>query len=98
MLPDDDNSGNPSAAVSVVPYDVPCPSSDDFPFEATSIELLPAVDIFSSGANVALNRWPTIECHNIDAELTVGTVPSWKPGWSKVHTVGLAFPEAIEFL
>ena len=34
----------------------------------------------------------------MDSRLTVGTVPSWKPGWPKVHTVGLAFPEAIEFL
>jgi SNF2 family DNA or RNA helicase len=79
-------------------YDVPCPRAFDFPFETSAVELLPTVDIYSSGSNVALNRWPGIECQKIEAGLAVGTVPSWKPGWSKVHTVGLAFPEAIEFL
>lgn len=25
-------------------------------------------------------------------------VPAWKPGWSRVRTVGLAFPDAVQFL
>jgi SNF2 family DNA or RNA helicase len=95
MLPDQDNPGSSTAPVT---YDVPCPRAADFPFDTSSIDLLPTVDIYSSGANVALNRWPTIECRQVDSRLTIGTVPSWKPGWPKVHTVGLAFPEAIEFL
>jgi SNF2 family DNA or RNA helicase len=95
MLPDWDNltdSAIPAA------YDVPCPRAVDFPFEASPIELSLAVDIYASGANVALNRWSSIECRKVDAELAIGTVPSWKPGWPRVHTVGLAFPESIEFL
>ena len=95
MLPDQDNPGSSTASVT---YDVPCPRAADFPFDTSPFDLLPTVDIYSSGANVALNRWPTIECRQVDSRLTVGTVPSWKPGWPKVHTVGLAFPEAIEFL
>jgi SNF2 family DNA or RNA helicase len=95
MLPDQDNPGNSTAAVS---YDVPCPRASEFPFDTSLVELSPTVDIYSSGANVALNRWPNIECQRVDAGLAVWTVPSWKPGWPKVHTVGLAFPEAIEFL
>lgn len=95
MLPDQNNSGNTTRAVS---HDVPCPRAADFPFDTSLVELSPAVDIYSSGANVALNRWPSVECQRVDAGLAVWTVPSWKPGWPKVHTVGLAFPEAIEFL
>ncbi len=95
MLPGQDNPGNTTRAVS---YDVPCPKASDFAFDTSGVELLPAVEIYSSGANVALNRWPNVECQRVDAGLAVWTVPSWKPGWPKVHTVGLAFPEAIEFL
>lgn len=80
------------------PYDVPCPRAADFSFDTSPVELSPTVDIYSSGANVALNRWPIVECQRVDAGLAAWTVPSWKPGWPKVHTVGLAFPEAIEFL
>jgi SNF2 family DNA or RNA helicase len=95
MLSDQDISGNTNVADS---YDVPCPRASEFPFEMSPVGLLPGVEIYASGTNVALNRWPNIECQTVTAELTVGTVPSWKPGWPKVHTVGLAFPEAIEFL
>lgn len=95
MQPDQENPGNATRAVS---YDVPYPRASDFPFDTSLVDLLPAVDIYSSGANVALNRWPNVECQRVDAGLAVWTVPSWKPGWPKVHTVGLAFPEAIEFL
>ena len=95
MLPDKDNPGSSTAAIS---YDVPCPRAFDFPFDTSPIDLLPTVDIYSSGANVALNRWPNIECQHVDAGLAAWTVPSWKPSWPKIHTVGLAFPEAIEFL
>ena len=64
----------------------------------TTVSLTPRVDIHSSGANVALNRWPNIVCSEIDSEIRVGTVPSWKPGWGRVRTVMLTFPEAIQFL
>jgi len=63
-----------------------------------TISLTPRVDIHASGANVALNRWPNIECSEIDAGIRVGTVPAWKPGWGRVRTVMLTFPEAIQFL
>jgi SNF2 family DNA or RNA helicase len=95
MLPAQGRLEHSNAAGS---YDVPCPRAEDFPFDISPVEFTPAVEIYSSGVNVALNRWPSIECRRVDAGLAVWTVPSWKPGWPKVHTVGLAFPEAIEFL
>lgn len=95
MLPD---STQPEERNASELHDVPCPRAADFTFDTSPVNLIPAVDIYSSGANVALNRWASVECQRIDAALSVGTVPSWKPGWPKVHTVGLAFPEAIEFL
>ena len=64
----------------------------------TTVSLTPRIDIHSSGANVALNRWPNIECSEIDSGIRAGTVPSWKPGWGRVRTVMLTFPEAIQFL
>ncbi|MFP6765351.1 MAG: DEAD/DEAH box helicase [Planctomycetaceae bacterium] len=56
------------------------------------------VDIFSSGTNGALRRWSPVECRTVSAEIPVGTVPSWKPGWPQIRTVGLAFPDAVQFL
>ena len=55
-------------------------------------------DIFSSGANGALQRWPKVECSSIAVALKAGGVPSWKPGWQRVRTVGVGFPEGIQFL
>lgn len=63
-----------------------------------TISLTPRIDIHASGANVALNRWSKIECSPVDTSIRVGTVPSWKPGWSRVRTVMLTFPEAVQFL
>lgn len=96
MLPDQDHLLSSAESDS---YDVPCPRADDFPFDVAPVECItPTAEIYSSGVNVALNRWPSIECQRVDAGLAAWTMPSWKPGWPKVHTVGLAFPEAIEFL
>jgi SNF2 family DNA or RNA helicase len=70
----------------------------DFHVETSSIALAPAADLYSSGANVALNRWPTIDVEDHSISIPVGAVPPWRPGWSRVQTVRLSFPEAIEFL
>ena len=87
--------GNPEADSSAeIPHsDAPGPA-----IVTQTISLTPRVDIHASGANVALNRWPNIECSEIDAGIRVGTIPSWKPGWGRVRTVMLTFPEAIQFL
>lgn len=96
MLPDQDHLQHSTLSDS---YNVPCPRADDFPFDVAPVECItPTAEIYSSGVNVALNRWPSIECQRVDAGLAAWTMPSWKPGWPKVHTLGLAFPEAIEFL
>ena len=74
------------------------PTAGDFELVASSLPLELSVGIFSSGANSALGRWPTVECHEVGSEISVGMVPSWKPGWPRVRTVGLAFPDAVPFL
>jgi len=74
------------------------PNCDDYVCETASLPLISRPDIYAAGVNVALNRWPRIECEPIQSVLQVGTVPSWKPGWTRVRTVGMNFPEAIRFL
>jgi len=54
--------------------------------------------IYSSGANSAMRRWPAVECREIGSAISVGMIPAWKPGWPRVRTVGLAFPDTVQFL
>ena len=76
----------------------PRPDANEFSFEIDQIDQSMKVNIFSSGANVALGRWPTIETQQSDVGLKVGTIPSWKAGWAKVRTVALTFPDVMQFL
>ena len=55
-------------------------------------------DVFPSGMNGALRRWPTVETQTLPLfDKRAGLQPSWKPHWSKVPTVGLMFPLGFEF-
>ncbi len=55
-------------------------------------------DVFPSGMNGALRRWPTVETQTLSLfDKRAGLQPSWKPHWSKVPTVGLMFPLGFEF-
>ena len=45
-----------------------------------------------TGINGALRRTPKAESQSVDLLTTAGFVPSWKPYWPKVKTVGLTFP------
>lgn len=51
-----------------------------------------------TGINGALRRTPKAESQSVDLLTTAGFVPSWKPYWPKVKTVGLTFPEGLQFL
>ncbi len=73
-------------------------TSDVIDIDAQSISLDIKSDIYSSGANGALQRWPKVECTSIPALLKASTVPSWRPGWVRPKTVKLHFPEAVQFL
>ncbi|QDU40625.1 ATP-dependent helicase HepA [Maioricimonas rarisocia] len=55
-------------------------------------------DIHITGMNGALKRAPKVEARPVPLLNAPGFVPSWKPFWPKVKTVGLTFPEGIEFL
>lgn len=57
-----------------------------------------SADVFASGMNVALGRWPRIECEATPLIERAGFVPAWKPHWGRVHTFGLTFPDGVEFL
>lgn len=74
------------------------PTILDLNFETKPLPLELIADIFSSGANSALRRWPPVECREVAATIPIGLVPSWKPGWPRVRTVGLAFPDYVQFL
>lgn len=57
-----------------------------------------SADLYPSGLNGALRRWPVIETQSVPLfEKRVGLRPSWKPHWSRVPTVGLMFPAGVEF-
>jgi len=63
-----------------------------------SISLSLTAGIYASGMNSALKRSPRVECESADLLDRIRYVPSWKPHWAKVQTLGLTFPEGIEFL
>ena len=55
-------------------------------------------DLYSSGLNGALRRWPNVETQTLSLfDKRAGLTPSWKPHWSRVPTVGLTFPLGFEF-
>jgi len=74
------------------------PPVSAFEMQLLSPALTLETEIYSSGANGALARWSPVECRSVSAVISAGTVPSWKPGWPKVRTVGLGFPDAVQFL
>ncbi len=74
------------------------PSFTDFEIDAFPVGFDVRTDIFSSGMNGALQRWPKVESDAQSVVLKAGVIPSWRPGWPRVKTVGLSFPEAIQFL
>ncbi len=54
-------------------------------------------DIFSSGMNGALRRWPNVETTTLPLfDRRAGLQPSWKPHWSRVSTCGVTFPLGLE--
>ncbi len=55
-------------------------------------------EILISGMNSALKRLPSAEAQSLLLLDKIGYVPSWKPFWPKVKTVGLTFPAGMEFL
>jgi SNF2 family DNA or RNA helicase len=62
------------------------------PFQVATPEIL------ISGMNSALKRLPTPDSSAIAMLDKVGFVPSWKPFWPKLKTLGLTFPAGMEFL
>jgi len=56
------------------------------------------VDVPVTGMNAALRR--PIKCETFGVPLLerAGFVPSWRPFWPKVKTIGLTFPEGMTFL
>jgi len=54
--------------------------------------------MFPAGHNGALRRWPSVETQAVSLfDKRAGLIPSWKPHWTKVPTVGLTFPLGFEF-
>ena len=55
-------------------------------------------ELFPSGLNGALRRWPNVETQTHSLfDKRAALTPSWKPHWSRVPTVGLTFPLGFEF-
>lgn len=72
--------------------------STDFSISVVEPSISLATDIFPSGLNGALRRWPAVETQTLSLfDKRAGLTPSWKPHWAKVPTVGLTFPLGFEF-
>ena len=69
---------------------------DDVPTSTLSLSL--STEVFSSGMNVALQRWPMIETETVLAPKSPTLLPAWKPTQPKVTTFGITFPEGVSFL
>lgn len=56
-------------------------------------------DIYSSGLNGALRRWPNVETQTLSLfDKRAGLNPSWRPHWAKVPTFSVMFPAGFELL
>lgn len=69
---------------------------DDVPTLQVPISL--TAQIYSSGMNVALRRWPSLETNTVSAPKPPTLLPAWKPTRPKVTTFGITFPEGASFL
>ena len=69
---------------------------DDVPTLQVPISL--TAQIYSSGMNVALRRWPSMETNTVSAPKPPTLLPAWKPTRPKVTTFGITFPEGASFL
>ncbi|TXT27799.1 MAG: SNF2-related protein [Planctomycetota bacterium] len=70
----------------------------DSPLPTLHTPLGLTAELYSSGLNGALRRWPAIETQAVSLfDRRSGLTPSWKPHWAKVPTVGLMFPAGFEF-
>lgn len=66
--------------------------------ECIQTELDLPVEIFTSGINGALKRFPKFETHAVELVSRVPLYPSWKPSWPSIKTFGLTFPEGVDFI
>ena len=73
-------------------------SSDTEHPECIRTELDLPIEIFTSGINGALKRFPKFETHAVDLVSRVSLFPSWKPSWPSIKTFGLTFPEGVDFI
>ncbi|MEK6259332.1 MAG: DEAD/DEAH box helicase [Planctomycetota bacterium] len=69
---------------------------NDVPTSTLSLSL--STQLFSSGMNVALQRWPEIETTTVSSPKPPVLLPPWKPTRPKVTTFGITFPEGASFL
>jgi SNF2 family DNA or RNA helicase len=80
------------AAANLPPRTIAMPAS---PRAALAI---PQPDLALTGINGALRRVPRTETSVVGLMGAAGFVPSWKPYWPRLKTVGLTFPEGMQFL
>ena len=69
---------------------------NDVPTSTLSLSL--SAQLFSSGMNGALQRWPSLETITVGAPKPPALLPTWKPAHSRVATFGITFPEGVSFL
>lgn len=68
----------------------------EVPCEQVSLGV--SAGIYSSGLNVALQRWPQVDTESIVAPKSPSLMPPWKPHRQKVTTFGITFPEGVSLL
>ena len=74
------------------------PLSDIFTPDVAGVDVEFTTNLYSSGFNGALRRWPVVETQALSLfDKRAGLTPSWKPHWARVPTVGLMFPAGFEF-
>ena len=69
---------------------------NDVPTSTLSLSL--SAQLFSSGMNGALQRWPSLETITVGVPKPPALLPTWKPAHSRVATFGITFPEGVSFL
>lgn len=71
---------------------------DNSPIITQSSDLSIKSDINFAGMNGALTRLPKLDTSNVPLIGKPGFVPAWNPYFTKLETINLTFPDAVDFL
>ncbi len=66
--------------------------------DCVGVPLELTAQVFASGMNGALKRWPAVDAREVPLAAKLTLSPSWKPHRMRIATFGFTFPDGLEFI